>query len=144
MVPQGVGDEFPRQGILGGLGKWIARLQLVAAAEPEGAAMYLIRAGPGLRRYDRREGLSEFRVIVLRGDLGFRHRFQVGVDDDDAQNRVPVIGAIELEGTAAEVLPVDVNLKAALRILARSVRPPQLLGARGKELKISEVSVEDR
>ena len=69
--------------------------------------MELVRARLGLHGDDTRRRLPELGVVVLRGDLRLADRLEVGVDDDDAEDRVAVLGAVELIARAAEVLAVD-------------------------------------
>ena len=90
-------------------------------------------------------GLAEFGVVVLKGDLGFLNGVEVRVHDDDSQNGILVVGAIQLEGGAAEVLAVNEDLLRALRILGRGVAPADdLLRAGREELEVGEVAVENR
>ena len=65
--------------------------------------MFLARFG--LHRDHARRRLSELRVVVLRRVLAFPNGFQVRVDDDDPEERVPVLRAVELIAGAAEVRP---------------------------------------
>ena len=59
--------------------------------------MEVVAARLGLRRHVAGDRLSHFSVVLLQRDLGFGHGVQVGVDDDDAQDRILVIGAVQLD-----------------------------------------------
>ena len=113
-----------------GLRVRVARLVGVAGAEVVGAAVEVVGAGTGLRRHHGGNGLAQLGVEVLGGDLGLRHRIHGGIDDDDSQDRVLVVGAVQLEGGSAEGLAVDLNLLRSLRILIGRVGPAQLSGRR--------------
>ena len=39
-------------------------------------------------------GLAEFGVVILRGDLGLADGLDVGIDDDQAEERVAVLGPV--------------------------------------------------
>ncbi len=88
------------------------------------------------------QSLAEFRVVVLGRDFGFRHRVQTRVDDDDPQNRILIVSAVQFISGTAEVLSVYEDLFAALRILRGCVAPAQDLGSRRKQFQALEVSVE--
>ena len=103
--------------------------------------MEVVGAGTGLGGNYRGNSLAQLGVEVLRGDLGFSDRVHGGVDDDDAQNRILVIGAVQLEGGSAEGLAVHLNLLGALRVFIGRVGPAQKLGARQQELQVGEVLI---
>src|ERR1019366_5607456 len=87
--------------------------------------------------------LAHFSVVLLECDLGFRYSVKIRIDDNDAQNRVLVVGAVQLEVGSAEVLAVDEKLLAALRVFRRRVAPSgQFLRARRHQLKLSEIAVQ--
>ena len=138
------GSEPAGQRIRRELRERIARLELVALEELEGAAVHGVGARLGLHRHDAGRRLAELGVVVLRRDLRFADRLQGRVDDDDAEDRIAVLGAVELIGRAAEVLAVHHRLRRALRVLAGGVLPPQLLRARRQQDELGEVAVEDR
>ncbi len=94
--------------------EWIACLLGVAAAVVESAAVDGVGAGFGLCSYDSRDGLSEFCVVALCGQLGFGDRFQRWIDNDLAENWILVCRAIEFICNAGKVLAVDLYLTAAL------------------------------
>src|SRR5208283_933199 len=84
-------------------------------------------------------------VEILQGNLGFRHSFEVRVDDDDAKNRILVRSSVQLEPGSAEVLSIDENLSAALWIFCRRVAPShELLRSRRQQLKVGKVTVQNR
>ena len=95
--------------------------QVVVTPEPESAAVQFVRSRFRLRCDHTGHGLAEFGVIILRGDLGFGDRIQRRIDDDDPQDGIAILGAIELEAGSAEGLAVDPGLQAALRIFAGGV-----------------------
>ncbi len=98
------------------VGKGVARLLVAAAMVEEAAAVQLVRSRFGLHSNHARGGLARFRIVVLKSYLGFGDSVKVGVHHDNAQDGVLVIRAIELEVRAREVLPIDLDLAAALRI----------------------------
>ena len=122
----------------------VARLELVVLVELERAAEQLVPAGLGLHRHDAGGRLPELRVVVLRGDLRFPIDSSVGIDDDDAQDGIAVLRAVELVTRAAEVLAVDHRLGGALRVFARRVLPLKLLRARRQQDELREVAIEHR
>src|SRR4029077_20711726 len=109
------------------LRKWIAGLQGVRAAEVETAAVNLVAARLRLCCHYAAHSLTEFGVIILQRDFGFRYRIQVGIDHDDAKDRILVVGAIEFEGSAAEMLALRHDLLALLGILCSRVAPSHQL-----------------
>src|SRR4029077_2361123 len=109
------------------LRKWIAGLQGVRAAEVETAAVNLVAARLSLCCHYAAYRFTEFGVIILQGDFGFRHRIQVGIDHDDAEDRILIVGAIEFESSAAEVLALRHDLLALLRIFCSRVAPSHQL-----------------
>ncbi len=70
----------------------------------------LVRARTGLRSHDRRDSFAELGIEVLRGDLGFGYSIGSRVDNNNSKNRVLVVGAIQLERSSAEGLPVNLDL----------------------------------
>jgi len=73
-----------------------------------------VRTGLGLYSDDAGSGLARFRVVVLKSDFGFTDGIEVGIDDDDAEDGILVVGTIEFKVGTGEVLPVDVNLATGL------------------------------
>ncbi len=107
--------------------------------------MQFVSAGLGLRGHQTGDCLTLLSIVKLRPDGSLGHSVQVGVDYDDTQNGILVIGSVQLEAGAAEMLAVDKNLQTALRILSRCVVPAgQLLGAGRQQLKRGEVAFVDR
>ena len=106
--------------------------------------MEVVRARLGLHRDDAGRRLPELRIVVLRRDLRFADRLEVRVDDDDPENRVAVLRAIELIAGAAEALAVHHRLRGTLRVLRRGVLPAELLRARREQDELREVPVEHR
>ena len=127
------------------MSKGIASLLAIATIVVEAAAMEFVGAGLGLDGDHASGGFAELRVVVLKRDLGFLDGVEVRVDDDDSQNGILVVGAIELEGSAAEVLAVHEDLLRALRVLGRGVAPSDdFLRAGGEKLEVGEVAIENR
>src|SRR5262249_28168911 len=110
LIAQRIGDEFACLRILLELREGIASLQHVVLAEEKGRAVQIVRARSGRDRNDTGDGLAELSVIILRSDLGLADRLEVRIDDDDAQNRIAVLGSVQLITRAAEVLAVDHRL----------------------------------
>ncbi len=103
-----------------------------------------VGAGLGLHRHDARRGLAELGIVVLRRDFRLADRLERRVDDDDAENRIAVLGAVELIPRAAEVLAVDHRLGRTLRVLAGRVLPLELLRAGRQQDELGEVAIEHR
>ena len=72
--------------------------------------MYLVGSRFRLGRHHAGDSHAELCIIVLGGDFGFGDGFECRVDDDDAQDWVLVVSAVELKRCAAEVLPIDRDL----------------------------------
>ena len=107
--------------------------------------MEFVRAGLGLHSDDAGGALAGLRVVVLKGDLGFGDGVEVRVHDDDAQDGILVVGTVELKVGAREVLPIDLDLAAALRIFRGSVAETwQFLSAWREQFEIRKVAIQDR
>src|SRR5262249_49500343 len=106
LVPESAGNEpaGDRTGCC--LREGIGRLRGITTAEFKEAAVEAIATGLGLRGYDAGNGAAKFRIVVLGGDFRLGDRFQCGIDDDDAKNRILIVCSIQLVGSAAEVLSV--------------------------------------
>ena len=74
------------------------------------AAMEAVGSRTGLRSDDGRDSLAELGIEVLRGDLGLGHCIRRRVDNNDSENRVLVVGAVQLEGRSTERLAVNLDL----------------------------------
>ena len=144
LVALGLGDEPAGQRISLELRERVARLELVGLIELERAAVQEVGAGLGLDRHDARRGLAELGIVVLRRDFRFADRFERRVDDDDAENRIAVLRAVELIPGAAEVLAVDHRLRRPLRVLAGGMLPLELLRAGRQQDELGEVAIEHR
>ena len=106
--------------------------------------MEVVGARLGLRRHHGRHGLAELGVEVLRCDLRLGDRVQRRIHDDDAQDRILIVCAVQLESGAAESLAINLDLLAGLRILIGGVAPAQLLCTRKKQLQAGKVAPGDR
>src|SRR5262249_17320566 len=126
------------------LAKGIPSLKHVVLAELEDASMKVVSARLGLDRDHAGYRLAELGIIILGCYLSLANRLKIRVDDDNAQDRVPILGAIQLIAGSAEVLAVHHDLRRALRVFARRVLPPKLLCARSKQHKLGEISVQYR
>src|SRR5581483_1115673 len=116
-------DESACERVLCRLGKRIARIGGVGPTEIKASTVEVIASRLGLNRYDACHGLAELSVIILQRKLGFGDGIDVGINNDDSQDWILVIGTIQLVGGTAKVLPVHKNLLAALRILRRRMGP---------------------
>src|SRR5258706_2253681 len=144
LLPFGFRNEAVRKGVGSALGEGIASLKSIPAIKKKTAAMDLVAARARLGRNQTGDRLAKFGVVVLQRDLGFRYSVKVGVDDNNSQNRILVIGSVKKKAGAAEVLALGENLLPALRILSGSVAPSrQLLRTRGQELNLSEIAVQN-
>ena len=124
----------------------IARLHVIIAQEPEGAAMNRIGARFGLGADHASAGDAKLGVVVGGGDLGFGHRFECWIDDDPTQHGVVIIGAIQQVAGAGEALSIDQHPVRALRILggSRSQRGGEGNDARRHQLKVGEAAAQHR
>src|SRR5260370_17236691 len=86
--------------------------------------------------------LAGFRVVVLESDFGLANGIQVGVDHDNAKNRILIVRAVQLKVCSRTVLPVDENLASALLVLSGRVPPPDnLLIASSNQFEIPKISI---
>src|SRR5205807_6378496 len=144
LAPQVNRDHAPGCGVLLKLSERVSRLGPVAAAESKSTAVEVVAAGLGLGGHYAGDGFAKFRVVVLRGDFRLGDGIQVGVDDNNTEDRILVIRSVQLVSRAAEVLAIDEDLLAALRVLRLGMGPTdQLLGSGREQLKLSEVAVVD-
>src|SRR5712692_3418661 len=128
----------------GGLSKGVAGKIGIRTFEIERRPVQLVGAGLGLGSHDGPYGLSKFGIVILRSNLDFVDRLEVRVDYDDPQDRILVIRAVEFETGSREMLAVRQYLPRSLRVLAGRVPPVLQLGPRRKQLKCSEIPVENR
>src|SRR5438105_4251004 len=143
LSPQGLWQNSTCQGILTRIREGIARLVGVAAAEAKRGSVDGVAARFGLRGHYAGDGLAEFGVVVLAGDLRFGDRVERRIDDDDSQDGIAILGAIKLKAGSAEGLAVDFGLQAALRVFTRGMRPGLLLRTRRLQNNAGEVTVEN-
>src|SRR6185369_6253644 len=104
-------------------GKRVARKVRVRTLEIKCRSVQLVGSRLGLRRNHRTQRFAEFRIVILGGDLHFLDRIQVRVDNNNAQNRILVVGAIQFERGAGKLLALRQNLLRTLRVLAGSMVP---------------------
>src|SRR5258708_21378772 len=112
------------------LRKGIARLGRVGEAKPEGAAVEVICTRFCLCSYNSCYRFSKFGIVILSSKLSLGYSVEVWVNDDNAENRILIVSAVQFISGSTEVLSLNENLLAALRILGRSVTPRKLLRAR--------------
>ncbi len=106
--------------------------------------MNVIAARLGLRGYDAGDCFAKLGVVVLQRNFGFGDCVEVGIHYDDPKDRILVIGSIQFECGAAEVLSLGEDLQAALRIFGGGVAPAHhLLRARRHQLQGREVAIQD-
>ena len=124
------------------LGKRIARLNMIVAQILEAAAVERVSAGLGLCTNHARRSGAELRVVIGRGDLGFGHGLEGGINNDPTKHGVVVIGSIQKMGSARETLPVHQHPVGPLRILRRGRSQTGGLrnDAGGEQLKRGESS----
>ena len=107
--------------------------------------MEFVGTGLGLHFDDAGGGLAGFRVVILKGDFGLGDGVEVGVYNDNAEDRILVVGSVEFEVGAGEVLAIDLDLSAALGIFRGSVvEARQFLRTRREQLEAGEVAIEYR
>ena len=92
------------------LRKGIARKIGVGALEIEERPVKFVGARLGLGSHDGPDGLAEFGVVVLRSNLHFVNGIEVRIDDDDAEDGILVIGAVQFEAGSCEMLTIRQDL----------------------------------
>ncbi len=133
-----------REWLAGELGEWIACLLVAVSIIEEAAAVEFVDARLDLNRDRTGDGFADFRVEILVSDLGFLNGVQVRIDDDNPEDGILVIGTVEFEGRAAEVLAVHHDLLAALGVFCGGVAPAdELLRAGRKQLEVCKVAIQD-
>ena len=85
--------------------------------------MEIVRAGLRLNFHDACGRFARLRIVVLQRDFCFANRVQVRIHNDNPENRILVVCAIEFEVCPAKVLAIHENLPAALRIFRGRVAP---------------------
>src|SRR5205823_3153912 len=94
-------------------------------------------------RYDRADRLSKFGIVILMDDLRFVDGIKVRIDDDDPENWILVIRAVQFERRPGKVLPVRFNLLRTLGVFAGGVPPVKTLRSGREQLQGREVSIVD-
>ena len=94
------------------------------------------------RLHHRPARLRIFGIVVARRIFEFGNRVDGWIHDDNTQNRVIIVGAIDHEVLGAEALAVDVDLHALLGVLAGSMLPRHLLRTRHQQFEGGEIAVE--
>ena len=121
----------------------VFRVEEVVAEIFKQRAVEVVAAGFCGRLKQRACDGAECGVVVPCRHLEFLERVDIGVDDGDAENRAIVFRAVEQEAVRGELLAIDVDLVAALRIFGRGVLPIVELRARRDEQRLCQVAVED-
>src|SRR3954469_21693832 len=107
--------------------------------------MELVAARAGVGAHDARRRLAELRVVILSCNLRLFDGIETGIHDDDSQNRILIVSSVQFVTCPAEVLTVDKNLFAALRILRGRVSPSSKdLGAWSQQFQALEVPIVER
>ena len=107
--------------------------------------MNIVGARLGLDCNHAAQSFTELGVIILQVDLCFLDGVEIRIHDDNSKNRILIVGAVQLERCAAEMLAVHEYLLAALRVFGRSVAPSHhFLRTRRKEFERCEVPVHHR
>lgn len=88
--------------------------------------------------------LPKLRVEARGHNLGLSDRIKSRVDDDDTEERITVVSAIENVRSSPEMLPVYGDLNTALRVLARGMLPIETLRPSRGESQLSEVAIVNR
>src|SRR4029077_3463665 len=104
-----------REGLARKLRERIACDPVVIPEIAKAAAVQFVAAGLDLNGDFAGDGLADFRVEVLVSNLGFLNGIEVRIHNDNAENRILVVSAVERERRTTEVLAIDHNLLAALR-----------------------------
>src|SRR5207253_1479361 len=123
LPPQSLGEKSVRHRIWILVGKRIACLESVAAAKAEGGPVEAVATGFRLRCDNPGNRLPKLCVVVLAGDLGFGYGIERRIDHDNPEDRVAIVGPIQLEASTTKGLAVDFGLQAVLRIFAGGVCP---------------------
>ena len=139
---EGAAELVPAQGRVEG-GEMVGGVEEIVAKEFEEGSVPLVRAGLGGGLEQGAGDGAELGVVVTGGYFEILERVEVRIDDGDAEDGAFVFGAVEEEAVGGEELAVDVDLHAALGILAGGVLPRVHLGAGNDEEEGSEVAVED-
>lgn len=100
-----------------------------------------IGAGAGLGGDEARYGASELCGEVLSVDARLTDRVERGIDDDDAVDRLAVVGAVEQVAERAVVGSVDLEGLCALRVFRCLDVERSALHPRGEQGERGEVAV---
>ena len=125
------------------LGERVAGVEDVVAEEVRHRAAIGVGAGLGLRADDAGGG-AELGVVVGGRDLRLGDRLERRVDDDQPEQRIVIVGAVEQVRRPGEALAVDDLAVGPLRILARCRLRRRRLHPRRQQLEGREAPVQDR
>src|ERR1700693_4610249 len=127
---EGAGYQAVSKRIRRELSKWIARLQGIRAPILEGRPVEAIAARSGLSCYQPGDGLAEFGIIILRRDFLFRNCVQVRINHSNSDDRILVVGSVQLVAGSKWQLPIHLDLLTALRVLRFADIPTDITCAR--------------
>src|SRR6266853_1060372 len=110
-------------------GKRVAGLLRVGTPEFECRSVEAVAARLCLGGHEPRDCFAELGIVVLRSDLHFGNRVEVGIDDRDADDWVLIVSAIQFVAGGEGELAVAFDLLAALRVLGFVYSPADVSGA---------------
>ena len=90
LIPVSAGNATLR----GRLSKRITGEIGIGALKIERRSVDLVGARFGLRRHDRADGFTKFRVVILVDYFRFADGLEIRIDNDDAKNRILIVCAI--------------------------------------------------
>src|ERR1700734_1579250 len=144
LLPAGRRDQPAGNGIWVELCERISGCGGVGSPEPESTAVQIVAARLSLYRHRSGNGLAELGVIIAQRYFGFLNGIQIRIYNNNSQNRILIVSAIQFECGAAEMLAIHKDLLAALRIFRRGMAPShQLLSAGRKQFERCKVPVKD-
>ena len=112
--------------------KWIAGKIGIRALKLEPRSVNLVGARFSLRRDNRTDGLTKFRVVILMNNLRFLDGVKIRIHNDDPKDRILIVCAIQLERGTGKVLPIRFDLLRTLRVFAGGVTPVKTLRSGGE------------
>src|SRR5258708_3528164 len=78
----------------------------VGALEIECRTVNFVGARLGLGSHDGANGLSKFGVVVLGSNLHFVNRIEIWIDDDNSEDGILIVRAVQFEASSGEMLSV--------------------------------------
>ena len=123
---------------------WIPRLGGISSPVVKQVTVNAVCARLGLGRNYGRHRLTELGIIVLSRDLSFRHCIERRIDDDLTQDGVLVGSSVQFVRNSREVLSVNLDSGAALRVFRSVLRPTHHLGSWNQQFEAGEVAARIR